>query len=358
MKPMNRRDALATMAGGGGAMLLGGVARALGQSAPNRSRLGIVIYALGIHQRNQWAGRHAGLTPAPALLEECRLLGAGGIQCPLGLTDSAAASALRRRAESYSMYVEASLDSPRDEADVTRFEKDVQLAKAAGVSVGRTVIMPGRRYEQFKSLDEFRQSEARALKSLQLAEPVLARHRFRLAVENHKDQRIAEKLALLKRLGSEFIGLCVDVGNNLALMEDPLEVARAFAPWAFTVHIKDHAVREYAEGFLLADVALGDGFLDLPAIVKVLREANRNIRFNFETITRDALQVPVWTDGFWATLSDTPAPELARTWQLVKAKSSPKPLVTVSTLPEAEQLALERRHVERSLVYAREKLEL
>jgi len=256
------------------------------------------------------------------------------------------------------MYLEASLTPPRDEADLARFEKDVQLAQAAGAGVGRTVIMPGRRYEQFRSMNEFRQAEARGLRSLQLAEPVLARLRFRLAVENHKDQRVAERLELLRRLSSEFIGVCVDVGNNLALLEDPLDVVRALAPWAMTVHLKDHLVREYDEGFLLADVALGEGFLDLSAMVKVLREAKRELRFNFESITRDALKVPVLTDGYWATLSDTPAHELARTWRLVKTRSHPELLTAVSKLPEAQQRDLERSNLERSLAYARDRLGL
>jgi sugar phosphate isomerase/epimerase len=323
-----------------------------------RSGLGVVTYALDIHQRQRWAGRHAGLGPASALLEECDQLGAGGIQCPLELKDASAAKALRQRAERHGMFVEASLTPPRDEADVARFEKDVQLAKEAGASVGRTVIMPGRRYEQFKSMAEFRQAEAEGLKSVQLAEPIVAKHRFRLAVENHKDHRIAERLELLRRFSSEFIGVCVDVGNNLALLEDPLEVVRAFAPWAFTVHLKDHVMHEYGQGFLLADVALGEGFLDLPAIVRALREARPEVRFSFEGITRDALKVPVLTEGYWATLSDTPARELARTWGLVKPSSHPESPVVVSRLSEADQRALERRNVERSLAYARDRLGL
>ena len=322
------------------------------------SRLGIVTYALDIHQRQRWGGRHAGLDPTSALLEECHQLGAGGIQCPLDLQDAAAAAALRQRAERYSMFVEASLTPPRDEADLARFEKDVQLAKEAGATVGRTVVMPGRRYEQFRSMAEFRQAEAQGLKSLQLAEPIVAKHRFRLAAENHKDQRVHEKLDMLKRLSSEWIGLCVDVGNNLALLEDPLEVVRAFATWAFTVHLKDHVVHEYEQGFLLADVALGEGLLDLPAIVQTLREARPEVRFNFEGITRDALKVPVLTDGYWATFSDMPAGELARAWRLVKEHAGLPPPVMVSKLSAADQRVLERRDVERSLTYARERLGL
>src|SRR5206468_9872189 len=125
--------------------------------------------------------------------------------------------------------------------------------------------------EEFKTLEEFRRAEQRGKQSLEWAVPVVAKHRFKLAVENHKDQRIAEKLEMIRSLGSEFIGLCVDVGNSFTLMEDPLEVARAYAAYAFTVHFKDQAVRENPQGFWFADVPLGEGFLDLPAIIKTLR---------------------------------------------------------------------------------------
>ena len=355
---MTRRETLMAVAGTTIAMETPTSGSTRTATPINRSRLGIVTYALDIHQRQRWAGRHAGLHPAAALLEECHLLGAGGIQCPLEHKDAAAAAALRERAERYGMFIEASLIPPRDDADVARFEKEVQLAQQAGATVSRTVIMPGRRYEQFRSMAEFRQAETQGLKSLQLAEPIVAKHRFRLAVENHKDHRIAERLELLRRLSSEFIGACVDVGNNLALLQDPLDVVRALAPWAMTVHLKDHLVREYDEGFLMADVALGEGFLDLPAMVKVLREAKPELRFDFESITRDALKVPVLTDGYWVTLSDTPAHELARTWRLIKTRSHPEPLTAVSKLPEAQQRDLERSNLERSLAYARDRLGL
>jgi hypothetical protein len=150
----------------------------------------------------------------------------------------------------------------------------------------------------------------------------------------------------------------VDVANNFALMEDPLETVRAFALFAFTVHIKDQAIRSDDEGFQLADVALGEGLLDLPAIVRVLREAKPDIKFNLETITRDPIKVPVLTPGYWATLPDTPARELVRTWAVVRTRSHPTPLPLVSKLSPEQQLALEQHNIERSVACAVEKLGL
>jgi sugar phosphate isomerase/epimerase len=256
------------------------------------------------------------------------------------------------------MYTEASITPPKSADDVSRFENDVRTAQAAGASLARTVILPGRRYEQFKSLQDFRQAEQHGLQSLQWAEPVLARHRFRFAVENHKDQRIAEKLETLKRVGSEYIGLCVDVGNSFTLMEDPIEVARAYAPYAFTVHFKDQALREAPDGFWFADVPMGEGFLDLPALLKILRDARPEIHFNLELITRDPLSVPVLKEDFWVTIPDAPASQLAHVLGLVKTRGSPKPFTTLSQLPLEQQLALESSNVIQSLTFARDRLGL
>ena len=135
---------------------------------------------------------------------------------------------------------------------------------------------------------------------------MVARHRCLLAVENHKDWRADELLALLKKVGSDSLGVCLDTGNSISLLEDPMEVVEALAPRAFTTHFKDMAVEEYRDGFLLAEVPLGTGFLDLPRVVRVLREARPEIRFNLEMITRDPLKVPCLTDRYWATFADLP----------------------------------------------------
>lgn len=358
MKPINRREALLTLSGAGSALLLGTATSRAAERTTQRTRMGIVTYAFGIHQKNHWAGRYQGLSDPLALLEQARELGASGIQVEIGTQDPAQPTELRRRAESYQMYIEATIAPPKSAQDVDRFEQGVRAAQAAGANLARTVILPGRRYEQFKSIDEFHQAERAGLQSLQWAEPVLARRQFRLAIENHKDQRIPEKLETIKRLGSEYIGLCVDVGNSFTLMEDPLQTARAFAPYAFTVHFKDQAVREVPDGFSFADVPLGEGFLDLLELVKILHAAKPDLHLNLELITRDPLNIPVFTEDFWRTMPDTPARSLVRVLKVVKTRSSPKPFVNVSELPSDQQLAMELNNVSQSFAYARDRLGL
>jgi sugar phosphate isomerase/epimerase len=247
---------------------------------------------------------------------------------------------------------------PAGVAELDTFDAQIRAAKSFGAELGRVVILPGRRYEQFASFAEFKRAEAEGLERLRHAERVAARHQFRLAVENHKDQLVAEKLAILRQVDSEYVGICVDVGNNFPLLEDPVDTARAFAPWALTVHIKDQAVRPAPNGFLLADVPLGQGCLDLSPIVDLLRAAKPTLHFNYETITRDPLLVPVLTDAFWATLPDAPAHALARLMAIVKHRSASQPFPAVSQLSAADQLRLELEGIQSSLEFARAQLAL
>ena len=92
--------------------------------------------------------------------------------------------------------------------------------------------------------------------------------------------------------------------------------------------------------------------------MKLLRDTKPDTKFNLESITRDPILVPVLTDGFWATLRDTPAPALARTLGVLKTKTYPKPLDRISQLPPDRRLAVERNNVMQSIRYATEELGL
>ncbi|MBM4047302.1 MAG: sugar phosphate isomerase/epimerase [Planctomycetes bacterium] len=325
-------------------------------SCRNSGRLGLCIHSLMIRSAaDRDSGARNPISDPLTFLEYCHRLGAAGLQMPLGTREADYIARFRQQAEAYGVFIEGSVGLPRDERELGPFEAAVRAAQQMGASVLRTVMIPGRRYERFGSRDEFRQLAEQGWKSLQLAEPIAARHRMRLAVENHKDHRVAEKLDVLKRLSSEWVGLCVDTGNDIALLEDPMALVEAYAPFAFTVHLKDMAVQEYEDGFLLSEVPLGEGILDLAQMAHVLRQAKPDVGFTLEMITRDPLQVPCLTPGYWAALQDVPGRELARTLSLVRAKASAQPLPRVSHRPLDEQLRVEEANIVQSLRFARAK---
>ncbi len=343
---------------------LAGVAAGLAgpRTAPSQDldeRLGIGASSYGIRRRHdRETGAANPINHAGAFLDYCHSLGTGGIQTSLSAYDPSSARRLRKKAEEYGMYVEASVALPRDPSDLAAFKRAVRTAKNAGARVIRTVMLGGRRYETFHSQEAFDEFARGAWTSLTLAEPIVRQRQMKLAIENHKDWRIGDLLGLMKRISSEYIGICVDTGNNIALLEDPNAVAEAFAPYAYSVHLKDMAVEPYQDGFLLSEVPLGRGMLDLPRIVQTLRQARPRIHFTLEMITRDPLTIPCLTENYWTTFSNLPGGDLARTLVMVRERKHPVPLPRVSQLSMAERVKVEDDNVRKSQAYARDNLGL
>ena len=83
---------------------------------------------------------------------------------------------------------------------------------------------------------------------------------------------------LIKLIGSEWVGVTLDFGNNISLLENPMEVIKTLAPYSFSTHVKDMGVQEYEKGFLLSEVPLGQGIVDLPAAVALCKKLNPRLR--------------------------------------------------------------------------------
>ena len=343
----------------GGLSIVGVASSIAAAKVISRKRLGIGMHSYCAHWKAARDGHvKARFSDALEFLEYAHQLGAGGVQVSIGRKDSTYAAKIRAKAEACEMYFEGQLALPKDESDLDRFESELRLAKEAGALVVRTALLSGRRYETFDSAEAFQKFRQQSWRSLTLAEPVLKRHHVRLAVENHKDWLVPELLEWLQRISSENVGVCVDTGNSIALLEDPMQVVEAYAPFAVSTHIKDMGVQEYAEGFLLSEVPLGQGFLDLPRMITVLQKANPKLEFNLEMITRDPLKVPCLQEKYWATMPAAPAQRLAEALARAKRFQSTQPLPHTTGLNEDQQLKFEDENVRNSLAYARDRLRL
>ena len=271
---------------------------------------------------------------APTFFDYARSLGAEGVQTSVRSDEQA--KAMRSRVETTGGWYEGDVRLPKTQADLDTFDDELRLVRASSGTVARSVLTGRRRYEAFKSIAEFREFRSQGEATLRMAEPLLKKHGVRLALENHKDQLVAELLEMLGHFSSEWIGVCVDTGNNIALLEEPHAVIEALAPFAASVHFKDMAVQSYPDGFLLSEVPLGTGFLDLPRVITTLRQANPGIGFNLEMGTRDPLKVPCLTPAYWAPFEPRSAQILAQALGRVKdhPPSQRPPTVTGKTVPQ------------------------
>jgi sugar phosphate isomerase/epimerase len=311
--------------------------------------VGLLSYSYGIRSRLK---KDPPLSNPLHFFELAKERGATGVQMALTAADDAAAQGIRKRAEQLELNVEGIVSLPKDAAGQIRFKRELRIARACGASVVRAVVLGGRRYETFSRLEEFREFDRNAREMLKQAESIAKGYRVVLAVENHKDYRAEELADVLKTVSSEFLGICLDTGNNLALLEHPLTTVGVLAKWTRTVHLKDMGLEESPKGFLLSEVPLGEGRLDLVKIVATVREANPKVRLNLEMITRDPLSIPCLTDKYWSTMPAVPGIDLARMITWLRADKRKEPLPKISNRSEQDQLALEDDYVKRSIAYA------
>lgn len=349
---LSRRSCLFTLPA------LAGVRNLLAAAGSPRARVGICGFSC--HQHWKAVGSsHDGVRfhDTPGFYRYGRLLGAEGVQAALRGMDRTAARALRAAVETDGGYFEADVSLPRSEGDVAAFDAALGLAREAGASVARAVFTGGRRYELFKTREDFLQFQAGAERSLKLAEPVLSRHRMTLAVENHKDFTTEELLDVLGRIESEWIGILVDTGNNIALLEEPHAVIEALAPRVRSIHLKDMAVQAAPDGFLLSEVPLGTGLIDLPRVLAALTRSRADVVVNLEMATRDPLRIPCLTDGYWATFSPGHRESrLETTMAWVKAHPPREAPPQVSGKPVETVLAEEEAHNRHGLAWMAERL--
>ncbi len=324
---------------------------------PTTQKLGLVIYCLGIRNRYEKSQGNPNFFDPIHFLEHARSRNAGGIQIPIGVREKSYTKQIREKIERWSMDLDAAGGLPKDNNDLDHFDNVVKTAKECGATVLRTVMIPGRRYEEYETLQEFKKFYNRGRKAVERAAPIMEKYKIHLAIENHKEQRIGDLLPILESIDSEYVGVCFDTGNSFALLEDPIEVANAYAPWTKTVHLKDQAVQEYEEGFLFADIKYGGGLIPLKHTVDIVRQANPQAHFNLEMITRDPLKVPCLNQKYWATFPNVPASDLARALRTIRAKEADA-LPQISKHPIKKQVQIEENNVSSCLKYANEHLGL
>jgi len=109
-------------------------------------------------------------------------------------------------------------------------------------------------------------------KSVRIAED----HGVVLAIENHIDYTSTEIEEILDRVGSESLKVNFDTGNTLRMMEDPVAAARRLGPYTVATHTKDvDACRHVRpeEWYFFSSVPVGTGLIDIPGVVRALRES-------------------------------------------------------------------------------------
>jgi sugar phosphate isomerase/epimerase len=166
---------------------------------------------------------------------------------------------------------------PAQAAQRARLITNLDLCLAVGCRTLRLALDP-------MDLDHTRQrGDAEAIRAALAAFlPELHARGLRLALENRLYLPTAEMAALLAAINDPALVTCVDVANSLGLMERPLESAANLAPWAAQMHVKDFVVAKVPVGYHVTGRPIGEGWLDLPAVLATLGPRRQAMAFFIE----------------------------------------------------------------------------
>ncbi|RLE65720.1 MAG: hypothetical protein DRJ38_03340 [Thermoprotei archaeon] len=120
----------------------------------------------------------------------------------------------------------------------------------------------------------------RLVKRLRDFLPELRDRDITLAIENSSlgIYNSYELVEIFKQVNDPLVGACIDVANSLILLEKPFETVKILAPYAKSLHLKDFCIKRASEGggFIISGVPLGEGMLNVKAIIDIIRNSGCN----------------------------------------------------------------------------------
>ena len=142
---------------------------------------------------------------------------------------------------------------------------------------------------------------------LREALPLAEEHGVAIAVENHSDATSHDMVWLCEELDSAYIGVTLDVGNVLAVCEEPFGYTERLLPYLRHVHLKDYTIHPTDEGYRIARCSLGSGVVDYPGLLSLIdgyRGQRGQITKTIELGAIYARHVRMLMDDYWAEYPD------------------------------------------------------
>ncbi|RPH36794.1 sugar phosphate isomerase/epimerase [bacterium] len=149
-------------------------------------------------------------------------------------------------------------------------KQEIEKGLRAGAILGARILRCFLGFNRFSRETDVQQELDNAAEAIRSVLRLVEQEGIKLAIENHGDVRSRELVALVAESDSPHVGICLDTGNSLCVLEDPLKAAEQMAPYAFSTHFKDCAIVGTASGCKIVGTALGEGMLPLPELYRVI----------------------------------------------------------------------------------------
>jgi sugar phosphate isomerase/epimerase len=124
-----------------------------------------------------------------------------------------------------------------------------------------------------------------------------------LGLENYEKHSCRDLAALVRRLESDRVGICLDTVNSLGALETPEVVVETLAPLTVNLHIKDFVVDRVPQmmGFVVSGAPAGTGKLAIPWLLRQMPTGN-NVSAILEQWPplRESVEATVAMEREWA----------------------------------------------------------
>ena len=116
----------------------------------------------------------------------------------------------------------------------------------------------------------------------------------RLAIENHDRFPSATLAWIVRKLGPDRAGICLDTVNSFGALEGPATVVENLAEFTLCLHVKDFTIRRMTHrmGFILEGCPTGRGQLDVPRLLDRLTASPHPFNVILENWVPQAATLP------------------------------------------------------------------
>ncbi|HEY2433398.1 MAG TPA: TIM barrel protein [Vicinamibacterales bacterium] len=148
----------------------------------------------------------------------------------------------------------------------------------------------------------------------------------KLAVENHGgDLQAREMKAMIEAVGPDVMGVCLDSGNPVWMLEDPHLTLETLIPYALTCHVRDSAVWKTPDGIAVRWVNMGEGNVDIDGWIRKFIVAKPGMPIIFENLVSGAPRVHrIYDPVFWQNWRTMTAADFSR-FLTIAERGTPKP---------------------------------
>lgn len=268
--------------------------------APGRMPVGLCVFGMTYLIGMTWAGTqraHPSPLTADAVLDLAAEAKLAHVEMPLTMLEAGGQSLEARRAQAEARGL--GIVVPAGPVGVEELTRHLQAAAQLGAPVVRCILSRLLCGDRRGFAGGWKAHLKACGDALEQVVPLAERLGIAIAVENHQDADSDDLLALCRRFESRNLGVTLDAGNPLAVMEEPLEFAGRLAPYLRHVHLKDYQIFPAPNGYRLVRCAVGAGVVDFPALFRLLDAQEWPVTRSLEVGALQARLIPMLEESWW-----------------------------------------------------------